>query len=201
LVSERTAATGKMVKITYASRAPGGAITKNLFGYKGWQTKSGKKSYPHKPMVGALQGIPFQRIGRATIVLPLSYLPKAKAVILHAGGVIRSIDPIVVDREGNKKETTEMFHDFVGRLVDTVSYAAEAGTKELFDSALDKAVALTKRFESYMAEFDEYGSVERDGQLLRTLAGLRSLSDQDFEAAKLQATFFAGDLEKSGVRI
>jgi hypothetical protein len=65
---------------------------------------------------------------------------------------------------------------------------------------LDKAVALTKRFESYLGEFDEYGAVEPDGRLLRTLVGLRSLSDEDFEAAKLQAAFFAGDLEKKGIK-
>jgi hypothetical protein len=47
-----------------------------------------------------------------------------------------------------------------------------------------------------VAEFDEYGSAETDGQLLRTLIGLKSLSNQDFEVAKLQATFFVGDLEK-----
>src|ERR1700739_305409 len=67
--SETMAATGKMVKITYASRAPGVAITKNLFGYKGWKTRRGPKTSAHKPMVGALEGIPLQRVGRATIVL------------------------------------------------------------------------------------------------------------------------------------
>jgi hypothetical protein len=101
-----------------------------------------------------------------------------------------------VDWEGNKKQTMQMFHAFVRRLVETVHYAAEAGSKELYDSAFDKAVILTKKFESYVAEFDEYGSAETDGQLLRTLVGLKSLSNQDFEAAKLQATFFVGDLEK-----
>jgi len=197
---ETMAATGKMVKITYASRAPGVAITKNLFGYKGWKTKSGPKTYAHKPMVGALEGIPFERVGRATIVLPLSYLPKAKAVISRAGGVVRSVDPIVVDREGNQREAIEMFRDFVRRLVETVRFAADAGTKELYDSGLEKALALTKRFESYLGEFDEYGAVEPDGLLLRNLVGLRSLSDKDFEAARLQAEFFAGDLEKKAIR-
>jgi len=194
------ATTGKMVKITYASRAPGVAITKNLFGYKGWKTRSGSRTYAHKPTVGALEGIPFQRVGRATIVLPLSYLPKARAVIARAGGVVRSVDPIVVDREDNQKEATEMFRDFVRRLVETVRFAADAGSEELYDAALDKAAALTKRFESYLGEFDEYGAVEPDGRLLRTLVGLRSLSDKDFEAAKLQAEFFAGDLEKKGIK-
>src|SRR5438552_7325283 len=168
-------ATGKMGKITYASRSPGVAITKNLFGYKGWGTRSGQKTYAHKPMVGALEGIPFQRVGRATIVLPLSYLPKAKAVIARAGGVVKSVDPVVVDREGNQKEATEMFRDFVRRLVETVRFAADAGTKELYDSAFDKAAALTRRFEAYLGEFDEYGAVEPDGRLLRTIVGLRSL--------------------------
>jgi hypothetical protein len=194
------AATGKMVKITYASRAPGVAITKNLFGYKGWKTRSGTRTYAHKPTVGALEGIPFQRVGRATIVLPLSYLPKAKAVIARAGGVVKSVDPILVDMEDNQKEATEMFRDFVRRLVETLGFAADAGSKELYDAALDKAAALTKRFESYLGEFDEYGAVEPDGRLLPTLVGLRSLSDEDFEAAKLQAAFFAGDLEKKGIK-
>jgi len=194
------AATGKMVKITYASRAPGVAITKNLFGYKGWKTKSGPKAYAHKPMVGALEGIPFQRVGRATIVLPASYLPKARAVIARAGGVVKSVDPIVVDRKANEKEATEMFRDFLRRLVETVRFGADAGSKELYDAALDKAVSLTKRFESYLGEFDEYGAVEPDSRLARTLVGLRSLSDKDFEAAQLQAAFFAGDLEKNEIK-
>ena len=194
------ATTAKMVKITYASRAPGVAITKNLFGYKGWQTRSGPKTYAHKPMVGALEGIPFQRVGRATIVLPLNYLPKARAVIARAGGVVKSVDPIVVDREGNQKEAVEMFRDFVRRLVETVRFAADAGSRELYDAALDKAVALTKRFESYLGEFDEYGAVEPDARLLRSLVGLRSLSDEDFDAAKLQSAFFAGDIEKKGIK-
>ncbi|MDA4118917.1 MAG: hypothetical protein OK455_11320 [Thaumarchaeota archaeon] len=189
-------ATEKMVKVTYASRTANVTITKNLFGYKGWQTKSGTKTYRHKPIVGLLHGIPFQKLGRATIVLPLDYLPKARAAIAGAGGVIKSVDPIAVDWEGNKKETLNMFHDFLGRLVENIRYAAEAPTKDLYDSAFDKSISLTKRFESYMSKFDEYGSVEADGQLLSTLLGLKSLSGQDFEAAKLQAAFFVGDLEK-----
>jgi hypothetical protein len=76
----------KMVEVTYASRAPEAGMTKKLFGYKGWQTRSGTKTYSHKPIIGALDGIPFQKLGRATIVLPLDYLPKAREAIAEAGG-------------------------------------------------------------------------------------------------------------------
>jgi len=81
---------------------------------------------------------------------------------------VKSVDPVVVDRRATK-EAVEMFRDFVRRLVETLRFAADAGSKDLYDAALDKAVALTKRFESYLGEFDEYGAVEPDARLLRSL--------------------------------
>jgi hypothetical protein len=188
--------TARLVKVRYAARAQT-AITKKLFGYKGWQTKTGKKTYQHKPMTGRLEGMPIRRLARATIALPQSYLAQAKIAIEEAGGVVKSVEPIILNQGREKTILTSMFSGFIEGVAETVRYASEAQTKDLYVSALDKAIRMTKKFESLIAELDEYDSARADGRLVSALSGLRSLADKDLDGAKIQSAFFASDLEKN----
>lgn len=186
--------TQRLVKVKYVSCTSDFTVTKKLFGYKGWQTKSGVKTYSHKPIVGTLQGIPYRKVGRATIVLPEDYLSEVRDAIERAGGIVRSVSPVAADWEDNSKDVLDLFRVYLSRLISLIHYAEKAPTRELYELTFDKSISLTRAFESYIAKFDEYGSLQTDRQLLNTLVGLKSISGQDMEAARLQTAFFANEL-------
>lgn len=191
----------EMVKVRYAASSPDVAITKKLFGYKDWEVKVGVKTYEHKSIPAALEGIPARRIARATIIVPQEYLPQTKRAIEKSGGVVTSAEPMMMDPEGSERTAMIMFDNFANAVVRAVRRASKSKTKEDYVKLFDKTIVMTRKFESFVNEIDEYNSLKSESQLLRTLTGLKSLADQDFEAAKIQAAFFAVDLAKLKAQI
>jgi hypothetical protein len=185
--------TARMVRIRYASRT--GGLTKKLFGYQRWKTRTGGRMYWHKAINGKLKNLPVEKAGRSAVIAPQNLVPEIKKAIDEAGGVILSIEPVILNKTIAEKTVKDFQVKFVDLLVNFLNYAAEAEDKEVYVSAIEKGLELTKSFESFIKQVSEHSKQEEDSQVMTVLQGLKTIASQDLEAAKLQAESFAIDLE------
>src|SRR5271169_3053614 len=159
----------RLVKLRYKSDVAEATLSKKLFGVPESDERRGTKVYHHKPVVGSLQGVPFRRVGRATIVLPESYLQATKSAIKTVGGTVKSVDPVAMSYEDSVKMTKSMFSTFLAGLISYLQFASETSDREQGVSVLQKAVGSTRKFTSYLKSVDEYRSDETSDQLIRRL--------------------------------
>jgi hypothetical protein len=184
----------RLVKVRYKSDVAEATLSKKLFGVAESDERRGAKVYHHKPVVGTLQGVPLRRVGRATIVLPESYLQATRSAIKMVGGTVKSVDPVAMSYENSVEMTKSMFSTFLAGLISYLQFASETPDQEQGVSVLQKAVRSTRRFTLYLKSVDEYRSDETGDQLIRRLASLAAFAQEDFEGARIEAGLLANEL-------
>lgn len=117
--------------------------------------------------------------------------------IVKLGGEIKSTTPVVI----TKKEVEEIFEDnylpYLRVLKSLLKTASMSNNKETFTDNIEKATKFTRKFESFITEISEYAEEKpKQGAMNNLFVGLKSIADQDFEAAKIQTEFFAKTIEK-----
>lgn len=185
----------RLVKLTYRSK--GRNLAKKLFGYGPWKEVKRGKVYRHKRIIGALEGLPVRKCGRACLIVPRPMLSTVQRAIVQHGGEIRRITPVVIPVEEVEVMADRYYADYLRMLRRFLKKAYEAENKADFQYALEGASRLTKRFEALIKEASEYTGEKPEVKSLHGIFdGLKSISSEDFEAAKLQVEFLVKNMEK-----
>jgi hypothetical protein len=183
------------VKLTY--RSAGRDISKRLFGYGPWNEKKADKIYRHKSVHGLFQGTLMRKCGRACLIVPQELEKPVKETIVRYGGEIRSTVPVVMTREEVEEMADVFYANYLKILMGLLRNAYEADNEKDFKSAMKRAASLTKKFESLIEEASIYAEEKPKPRILHHIFdGLRSISNQDFEAAKLQTEFLGKNVER-----
>lgn len=182
-------------KLTY--RSGGHNLAKKLFGYGPWKEVKRGKVYQHKRVIGTLEGLPVRKCGRACLIVPLELLSMVKKAIIHHGGEIRSITPVMIPEEEVEEMADRYYADSLRILRIFLEKAYKSENKSDFQYALDGASRIIKRFETLIKETFEYTAEKSEVESLHNVFhGLESISREDFEAAKLQLEFLMKNVEQ-----
>lgn len=184
------------VKIRYESKVPEDTLSKKLFGCREWKTKYRNKVYRHKRIVGALENVPLRRVGRATFVLPQSYVREACLTIEANGGRVKSINPVPLDYEKSVKLTRSIFSAYLEGLIGDLEIAHKAPDKAWVRAALEKAVQQTRTFTAYLKQIDDYNLDDDSDILRRRLDSLIIFAKRDLEGARAEAGMLEEELRR-----
>jgi len=183
------------MKVTYRSK--GRNLIKKLFGYGPWKETKRGRTYMHKPILGALSGLPVRKCGRACLVVPTELLDSVQKAIVQHGGEIREIRPVVIPVKEVEEMADRYYAGYLVMLRRFLKYAYEAEDEAVFQYALEGASRLTKRFEALIKEASEYTGEKPEVRSLHDVFdGLKSISSEDFEAAKLQVEILDKRIER-----
>ncbi len=183
-----------MVKIKYGGTPE---LGKKLFGYGPWKEKKQGRIYTHKPIVGRLQGLAVRRTGRAALMTPLGLVPIIKSTIKELGGEVRDVKPILLRRTEVEGMYDKYYENYLRILIGILEITYRADTDREFRLALSDASDLTRKFEAFVSEASNYAEGETEPKTLyHVFDGLKSISDQNLKAAKLQVGIMLQDLKK-----
>jgi len=183
------------MKLTY--RSAGRNISKRLFGYGPWKEVKAGKVYLHKPIHGIFHGAHIRKCGRACLIVPQELVKPVKEAIVQYGGEIKEIVPVVMPRKEVEEMADRYYAGYFRILTRLLRSAYEAENEKDFRYAMERASRLTKKFEALIKEASEYTEEKPEPKTLHHIFdGLKAISNQDFEAAKLQAEFLGKTVEK-----
>jgi len=196
LEKEKAKATGRIHAVRLTYRSAGRSINKKLFGYGPWKEAKAGKTYVHKPIRGIFSEAPIRRCGRACLVVPQELVNSVKEAIVRSGGEIKEVVPVVVPQKEVEEMADRYYSDHLRILSQLLRSAYEAEKEEDFKRAIERATRLIKKFEALIEEVSEYAEEKPEPRTLHhILDGLKAVSEEDFEAAKLQAEFLGKSVE------